>query len=217
MSAAQADIGGGKGVGLAQQPHGDILRGPFADSGQRAQSRLHLVRRARRREQYGDRRRRPPAIFFRLSARARGMPQRRERSASANAAGSGKTKVRPGSAQRSLSPNFCVSRAGQPGGAGDRHLLAEDRAHRQLEPVPRPRQAQAGPFDHERRQRPVLAQIERDGLWIGGEVEHPPQPRDDIGQGREFWKTHARPEAHRPPTAATETVPCSPCSAMVRR
>ncbi len=44
--AQQADIRGGECVGLVQRPHGDILRGPFADARQRAQPRDHLIQSA---------------------------------------------------------------------------------------------------------------------------------------------------------------------------
>lgn len=48
----QAEVAGGKGIWAAQEPHGEILRGPFADAGQGFELRhgLFAGRAGRKRE-----------------------------------------------------------------------------------------------------------------------------------------------------------------------
>src|SRR5258708_39215789 len=50
-AAQQADIGSGKGVGLAQGAQRDVMRRPLADAADRAQPRDRLVDRAERAEE----------------------------------------------------------------------------------------------------------------------------------------------------------------------
>jgi hypothetical protein len=53
QGAQQADIGGRKGVALAQAAHGDVLRRPFADAGQVSQLDDRILEGASRVEQAG--------------------------------------------------------------------------------------------------------------------------------------------------------------------
>jgi hypothetical protein len=64
---------------------------------------------------------------------------------------------------------------------GDRDLLAEDRADGELEPLPGAGHSQPRTRRHQRRQGRILAKLSADGEWIGGEVEHAPDPGDDGG------------------------------------
>ena len=67
-------------------------------------------------------------------------------------------------------------------GAGDRHLLADDRAHHQLEAVDVSGHAEARMLAHERREQRVLLEQRVDGDRVGVEVEQPPAP---LHRGRE--------------------------------
>ena len=81
--------------------------------------------------------------------------------------------------------------AEQFGRGRNRDLLAEDRAHREFETVPRPGDAQARPRRDQRRQRRIERKMRADRIGIGGEIEHPPHPRDDLRQGRHVGKANA--------------------------
>ena len=71
--------------------------------------------------------------------------------------------------------------AGQPRRRGDGNLLAEDGAHGKLEAVPGAWHAEAGPRGDERRHDRVFGELGSDGERIGGEIEDPPDARQDFG------------------------------------
>ena len=71
---------------------------------------------------------------------------------------------------------------------GDADLLAENGANGQFEPIPCAGHPQAGPRGDQRREKAIAGQIQRDRFRVGGEVENPPQPGDDIGQRRKSRK-----------------------------
>ncbi len=71
-----------------------------------------------------------------------------------------------------------------------RDLLAEDRAHRELKAVPRAGHAQARPRRDQRRQYGIEREMRADRIGIGGEIEHPAHPRDDLRQGRHIGKAN---------------------------
>ena len=63
------------------------------------------------------------------------------------------------------------------GGHGD--LLTEHRANRELEPIPRTRNAQPWPRRNQRSERQDPGEVRADGLRVGGEIEHAPQACND--------------------------------------
>ena len=69
-------------------------------------------------------------------------------------------------------------------------LLTEDRAHREFEAIPGSRYPQARPRRHQWRQHRVKREMRPDGVGIGGKIEHPAHPRDDLGQRRHIGKPH---------------------------
>ena len=69
-------------------------------------------------------------------------------------------------------------------------LLAEDRAHREFKTVPCAGNAQSRPCRDQRRQHRVQRQMRADRIGIGGEIEHPPHPGDDLRQRRHVGKSH---------------------------
>ena len=78
---------------------------------------------------------------------------------------------------------LCQAR-GQGACGGHADLLADDRAHRDLETVPATGQAQAGILLQQRSQARILTQCLGDGLWVRIQVEHAPQAIDDTQQLR---------------------------------
>ena len=123
------------------------------------------------------------------AARASGAPRARLRgngsaagSSSASAAAPGKRCVRPPSGSGT---RLAVARrdpAEHGARRGHRHLLADDRAHAELEAVDASGHAQSGARAHERRQRAILGELGRDGERVGVQVEQPAAARDGRGQ-----------------------------------
>ena len=188
--AHQADIRGREGVRLPQLPHRDVLRGPFADARQGPQLRDRFLQAAAGGED------------VRVGHHRRRDRQQRRATASRHAHGG-----RIGAGQRRrigedvgqgavrLAQRFAEAghqRAGQADRAGHGDLLPEHRAHRQFEAVPGAGDAQSRPSGDQRREGGVLDQLQRDGVGVGGQVEHPAQAGDDLRQGGEFWKPHGR-------------------------
>ena len=104
----------------------------------------------------------------------------------------------------------CDQPPGQPRRRGHGDLLPEHGADRQLEAVPGARHAQSRPRCDQRCEGRILGEMRRDGARIGGEIEDPPQPRDDraaapTASGNRSLRASACPSAGR-----TETVPCMP-------
>ncbi len=81
---------------------------------------------------------------------------------------------------------------GKPARAGDGDLLAEDRAHRELEAAPRAGRAQARTARDERRERMIAGQMRTDGLDVGIEIEQAAQARDDGEQRGDARETDRR-------------------------
>jgi len=85
---------------------------------------------------------------------------------------------------------FAARRNQAPRGAacrGDAHLLAEDRAHGELEAVPAARDAQARSLRHERRESRIASEMRADRVDVGARVEDAPHAREDRGKS-----AHAR-------------------------
>ena len=154
MSAA------GKASGSRSCAQRDVLRRPLADAGQRAQrARSRLSRSAQRREDVRDRRAPPAASARRAPRRAPAACRARRDPPPPAASASGRQRVRPRVAaadRRAASPQAATSLRGQAARRADGDLLAEDRAHRQLEAVPGAGRAQARPRGDQRRQRRIL-------------------------------------------------------------
>ena len=111
-----------------------------------------------------------------MAPRERGMPSRAG-SASAIAAGSGKRWVRAPSGAASGVPKRSTRRPVTVRAPGDRHLLADDRAQRELPAVAVPGDAQARPRAYERAQDVVLAEQRGDADGVRVEIQQPPRAR----------------------------------------
>ena len=107
--------------------------------------------------------------------------------------------------------------AGEPARRGDRDLLAEDGAHRELEPVPRARHAQAGSRRDQRGEARVLGELRRDRGDVGAEVEDAPDAADDRGQRPDAPEADGHGERVAARGGRTSIVPWQPSSSMVRR
>jgi hypothetical protein len=92
-------------------------------------------------------------------------------------------------------PQICVRREPSLRPASTVHLLAEDRAHRELEAIPAAGRAQAGPLGDQRRQQRVLCQMRVDRRDVGAKVEHAADAPDDGGQGAHRREADACAEA----------------------
>ena len=144
-AAQQADVAGGKGVGLAHGAQRDVLRRPLADAPDRAQPRhglLHVPSGWNRcgigERRLGQRRQRRLARI--RHARARRDPRLRPAPASGRHGSAPRERAAPRSKglphRRTSCPASCRA-------AATRHLLPEDGAHRELEAVPAAGRAQA--------------------------------------------------------------------------
>ncbi len=78
------------------------------------------------------------------------------------------------------------------GGHGD--LLTEHRANRELEPVPRTRNAQPWSRRDQRSEHGILGELGADRVRVGGEIEHTPHARNDRRQRRQAWKLDGDPQ-----------------------
>ena len=74
--------------------------------------------------------------------------------------------------------------AREAGRVRDRHLLTQDRADPDLDPVDRARHAQPAMGAHERAQARIASQVPVDHLRVGVEIEHPPHLRDEVDETR---------------------------------
>ena len=136
----------GHASGSAEGAHRDVLGGPRADAGQREQPGAGLGAVGARVE------RQPPSATGggerpQRAHPAAGQPERRPRSASAQRARRSGTRAASRAVACASASGVAVAlrRAGRQGaGAGDRDLLAEHRAHGQLEAVDGARHAQPG-------------------------------------------------------------------------
>ena len=98
----------------------------------------------------------------------------RDRSAPASSAGAGNSAVSPGGLPGGAGgPCWAASLARERAGRGHRDLLAEHRAHGQLEPVVAARHAQPGPGPDQRGEQAVRGQRGVDGRRVGVGVQHP--------------------------------------------
>ena len=100
--AHETDVGGRKGIGLAQLPQGDVVRGPFANPAYGLQPLDRLLEPAAGAEEIGigDA---AAATADSVAARLLGMP-RADRSARAKTSGRGNTRVKPPSGSARGSP-----------------------------------------------------------------------------------------------------------------
>ena len=65
-------------------------------------------------------------------------------------------------------------------------LLAENGANGHFKPIPCARHSEARSGGDQRREKAIAGEIQRDRFRIGGKVENPTQPGNDIGQRRKF-------------------------------
>jgi hypothetical protein len=169
---ADAEVGGHEGVGIAQRPHGDVLRRPRSDARERHQgaSELGRVR---------------PGVDHDLPA-VDGLGQGHHGAPPAGRHGE-RTRVALGQRDECSRAGEEVGHRAERGGqevaggehqpsghrarAGDGHLLPDDGAHRQLEAVGRAGDAASGITPHHGADERVLAQRLPDGDGIGIEVE----------------------------------------------
>ena len=193
-NALQGDVAGQERIALAQRAHGDVLRGPFADPRQGPQARHRLVEIASRIEQAGI------GEHGRGQARQGGgaRPGHAERGDAVDVEAFGARKgvrqpVRPDAAGDALAEGGDQLGGKAPGGGyGD--LLAEDRAHRDLEPIPGARHPKSRARRDEGRQGAVAAELGGDHGRVGPEVEHPADAGDDRRQGLEAGKADRHPQ-----------------------
>ena len=80
--------------------------------------------------------------------------------------------------------------AEQPGRGRNGDLLTENRAHGEFETVPGAGNTQTRPGLDQRRQHRVERKMRADRVGIGGKIEYPSHPRDDLGQRRHIRKSH---------------------------
>ena len=190
--AHETDIAGRKRIGLAQLTQGDVLRRPFADPAYGLQPLNRVVEPAAGTQQIG------------IGDDSGGDGGERGRPASRHAEG---RQVR---ARQYLRPwedvgqitirlrqglSMCGNQApGQTDRGGNRDLLSQHRADRQLEAVPGAGHAQTRSRLYQRGQSRILGEMGGDGKRIGGQVEDAAQPRDDPRQCRQPGKADARPQ-----------------------
>ena len=86
-------------------------------------------------------------------------------------------------------------RAGELAPRLDGDLLAEHRAHRELEAVPAAGHAQAGPLGDQRRQQRIARQVRADRGDVGAEIEHAADARDDRRQRAHVGKADGHRQA----------------------
>jgi len=182
----QRHVAGREGVGPAQRAHRDVLRGPVADAGQLAQRPLITDRAGHRHDGTGalpDQAAR--GEFGRVAvgqARGRGKDPSGARAGAVIGAviGAGVgvrigVRIDVGAVVIGRTGKRCAEAPRQPAGQGvgrsHAHLLAEHRAHRQLEPVEGARHANA------RCLRGQCAQAGGHRRRLAVEVKEPPQPR----------------------------------------
>ena len=82
--------------------------------------------------------------------------------------------------------------AGQPGGSGQGNLLAQHRPDYQFKPVPGAGNAKAGACRDEVMEKRILAEMRRDRVRVGSQVEDPAQAGDDVRQDGKIWRVDCR-------------------------
>ena len=201
----------GQASGSAERAHRDVLGGPGPDAGQREQPGARLGAVGARVEHAAGRR--PPRRPGRAAHATRAPVSPRagpSRSAAASASAVGNAVV---SAPSGSSSGVAVRRdqpAGQRAGARHRDLLAEDRTHRELEPVDRAGhpQARAAP----RRAAPAPGRSASTASIDGRvrvQVEQPAQPRRPPCPGRTGPAgAAARSRGPAPGVTSTTAAPC---------
>ena len=123
------------------------------------------------------RRPRPGQAHGSFRARAPITPTRSS-GASASCAGTGKRRP-SGSGASTGEPNSCATLPAIVDAARHRDLLAENRPHRQLEPVPGARHAKPGMRASAQSNQRIVRELFRDRHRVGAEVEQPPHAFDD--------------------------------------
>ena len=125
-----AQIGGQEGIRVAQRPHGDVLRGPGADARQGEQPGPRFVSVGARVEHQVAARQR--LRESEQSAAARGGHRQLGGVDAGQGRGRGERARHGADRPRHRRSVVAHQPAGQRGGAGQRHLLAEHGSHRQL-------------------------------------------------------------------------------------
>ncbi len=195
QGAAQPEVGRREGVGVAERAHRDVVCRPLPHAGQRDQ------RDARRVGVGGG----PELEPVRARGGQRGDGATAGRGGQADldeVVAHERGRAREGVRQRAvrLGQRLAVrphQPAGQRGGAAHRHLLAEDRAHRDLEAVPGAGDAQAGAAPQQAPEHGVGAERTGDGQRVGVEVEDVAHAAHDAGRVAE----QGRGGAHEQRTA----------------
>lgn len=176
--AAQSEIGGGKGVGLTERAHGDVLGGPLADAADLPQTAAHVFAIRRRIEHQRSVAERRRHAADRCGAGARQTDPLETRSSESR----GVREEMRDAGRFGFLQGLSESRdepSGHRGRGAHAHLLPEDGADGELEPIPCSRHAQSRPSANQRFEQRVARQLRCDRPRIGVEVEEPPHPRDD--------------------------------------
>jgi len=211
QGGADAEIGGGERVRPPESAHREVLRGPRADAGQLLEARQRLLDVAG------------------LIERERAFREGTRDGAEAARAGAGKAhrgdagftraRERLGAREeprerrewrRDARAEARREAARERPRAADGDLLAEDGAHRSLEPIPGARHAEAGAARDERPKGPIAGEVPRDGDRIGVQIEERAQPRGDpVERARE---RAGRLDAQRAPAVLLDRDPAGPGS-----
>ena len=144
------------------------------------------------------------ATADRAAARARGIPSI-VRSAFAMDLRAEKARQRSGgpSEWRAEAATSLPARRG----GGDRDLLSEHGAYGQLEAVPSARHPQARPAGDQRGKDRIVRKMRCDRERIGGQVEHPPQARNDVREDGIASETQLDPARSGVPLQAGKRFP----------
>ena len=186
--ATEPEIAGRERIAFRERAHGDVVRRPGADPRDGGETRDGVVEPGRHVErQYALRNGRRQ----RADRCGPGARQTDRRHVGVDERGGRREEVREAVVVGDGRAEGADEAAGQRGRPAHGHLLAEDRADRQLESVPGARDTQSGTARHERRQHAAPGEMPRDVRGVGVEVEEPPRTCHDRRQGRATVERHA--------------------------
>ena len=174
------EIGVEEHVGIAEASHDGVAGGPLTDAGKRHEALHELLpigAGVERDRTVGDGRREP-------GDRATARPRHRQRAGIERGESIGRREhVGEPVVGDGQQVTGCLDDAGGDGaGAGDRHLLADHAAHRDLERVDGARGASPWRLGDERLEDRIVTENGIDGDRVGVEVEEPAETLDGRGQ-----------------------------------
>jgi len=176
----QHQVVGGEGIRMPERAQGHVVGGPRADAGQRDPACGEILQRAFGAEVDATFEQRTRQAADRVGARA-GQADRGEVDIDQPV----RCREQMGqSIERNRQRRSVPLRQprGQRARGGHAHLLADHRAHRDLETIPAARQPQPRARVQQGTQACVVAQCLRDDMRIRIQVEHAPQPLHDAQQ-----------------------------------